>query len=611
MCVGDGSEDGGPSGQDLYQSTDLRNWTKIADDVQDQFGNQISTQGGTNFNWGRKVNGTYYLYQSRQDTSMYLYTGTDLANLTNHGQVLDESDGGGFYDDFGDNDPNTGLWHMYYEAGTVTGPSGDALGHATSVDGFTWVKQPNLALDLGPTGWKTGDPDLIKVNDTYHMFIDNTVQHPNYRIAWATSTDLYNWTLQEHAITSFPGGDATVRYLPDTDEFFMYQEYRGTTGPNENEAGRKGIGYATAPASGFLKYAALDPASLAGLKLWLKDADTDFTPGAGAADAQWLDRSGQDNHLQTLAASASADPTLVSITNTTTGNTFAAVQFADGATELMKSDLLGAEGDDFGAEGTLDDLTIFTVYRIQPTDAESNTRPYGFGANRDVSPDTADHFNLGNDPSVRKDNGFIDNTDEDLPLDEFFIRISRMTGAGNNYDDIDEWLYLDGGQLDLLQTRGGSFTTSDDDFFLGDLRFDATAISGDDFAIAEMLVYDTALSDPQVSGVAEYLADRYFGFPHIAGDADGDGDGDVDSDDLDALALSWQQAGAGWFGGDFNADGIVDALDLDAMRLNWGAHASSPEAFGEALAAVSLVPEPASLAVLALGGLAALGRRRR
>lgn len=505
MYVGDGNEDGNGKGQDLYRSTDLRGWTKIADNVKDQNGTTISTEGGTNFNWGRKVNGTYYLYQSRQDTAMHLYTGTDLANLTYRGQVLDESDAGGFYDD------TTNTWHMYYESGNISGPSGDALGHATSTDGINWTKQPNLALNFGPsgdnTGWKTGDPDIIKVNDTYHMFIDNTVNHPNYRIAWATSTDLYTWELQEHAITHWPGGDAVVRYLPESDEFIMYQEYRGAG------SGRKGIGYATAPAKGFVTSEAIDPATVGGLRMWLRDAETDFVQGPDATDAIWNDSSGNANHMQTLATAATADPTLISVTDPRTGRHFSAVQFADAATELMKSDLLGDDSDDADTEDRFTNLTVFTVYRVQQvTEGNvSNMRPVGVGSERDGT--SADNFNLASDSSIRKDNGSIDESDQALPINEFFIRISRMTQDGGNDDDIDEWLHIVGGQLDLLQTRGASFTTSDDDFFLGDLRVDGSGLSGDDFAIAEVLVFDQSLTDAQVIGIDAYLSDKYIAIP--------------------------------------------------------------------------------------------------
>ena len=80
---------------------------------------------------------------------------------------------------------------------------------------------------------------------------------------------------------------------------------------------------------------------------------------------------------------------------------------------------------------------------------------------------------------------------------------------------------------------------------------------------------------------------------------DSDLNGKVDFADFQVLLDHWQNLG-GWAAGDFTGDGTVDFADFQKLLDNW-----SPAGGSE-----SSVPEPATLSLLALAGLAMLRRRR-
>jgi len=79
-------------------------------------------------------------------------------------------------------------------------------------------------------------------------------------------------------------------------------------------------------------------------------------------------------------------------------------------------------------------------------------------------------------------------------------------------------------------------------------------------------------------------------------------DGEVDVVDLAVLANHMGSVGADWVDGDFNGDMAVDVQDLATLANNFGAGGGAGPA---------PVPEPATILLLAVGGVAALRRKGR
>ena len=87
----------------------------------------------------------------------------------------------------------------------------------------------------------------------------------------------------------------------------------------------------------------------------------------------------------------------------------------------------------------------------------------------------------------------------------------------------------------------------------------------------------------------------------VVGDVDGDGY--VGGTDLTGTITNWGMTGASRIDGDLNGDGTVSGPDYTEVITYWGT-GSPPEP-------PSTIPEPATMALLLIGGLAALLRRPR
>lgn len=115
---------------------------------------------------------------------------------------------------------------------------------------------------------------------------------------------------------------------------------------------------------------------------------------------------------------------------------------------------------------------------------------------------------------------------------------------------------------------------------------------------------NTTISD--VAGYAGLWMDVTYtgGLVEVTSDAlpgDANLDGTVDGADLSILASNFG-AGGGWVFGNYNGDAGIDGADLSILSSNFGASVVSAPA-------ATPIPEPASLPLLVLGGLALIRRR--
>ncbi len=325
-----------------------------------------------------------------------------------------------------------------------------------------------------------------------------------------------------------------------------------------------------------------DPAIASKLGVWFQDAENLFDPDAGI----WSDSSGNGNDASPVGIVNVGGPVIFlgPTLSTVSGGSFSgsdlpSVRFSAGVEDLLQiEDINGGAG--------LSNLTIFVVYNVEQAGGDASLcRPVGIGSVAAIQQNLGDNYNLGSDPSIRKDNGFVGAGaySEVFPLQTTFIRSSRMTPAA-----IHEWFNSDGTLSQVLMTAGSSYTTGTDDFFMGDLRagvapvpgVNGTGISQSDFDVAQVIVYTDALSDEQVAGVNEWLAN------HPAGTTNRRDPGLVIteisvSSDLRTTSLTWS-----------SRLGRVYSVDKSTDLINWQEVDDAVDSQGEATSFNVVGPEP-------------------
>ena len=109
--------------------------------------------------------------------------------------------------------------------------------------------------------------------------------------------------------------------------------------------------------------------------------------------------------------------------------------------------------------------------------------------------------------------------------------------------------------------------------------------------------------------VDDLIVEALGGDMRLPGDANGDGT--VNISDFAILRNNFGNSmGVTFMTGDFNEDGVVNISDFAILRNNFGTSLTGGQSATVDAWYASVVPEPTTATVLALGGLAALRRRR-
>ena len=296
-----------------------------------------------------------------------------------------------------------------------------------------------------------------------------------------------------------------------------------------------------------------DSGSLSGnLRLWLRMPEINYDPGTGI----WTDSGPNGNDAAVV--DGYVGPTLSTGENAAVfAQPFSAVHFDPSAQDLLKS-----EGANTGVG--LTDVTIFHIIKLAVSGG-TDQRGVGFGEFQEG--ERTNCFNLSFDMTVRKNNGLITGKNQDLPLDQYVIYAGRM-----NPSSVDMWLNTTG-TLELAFTNSGdSYTTNPYPFYVGDLRYTPAG----DFDIAEVVVYDRALSDAEVEGVSEWLQ-AYVGRIASTG-ASGATPGHEAADVSRDITLSWTPLPTAvkrdiYFGSSFedvNSATVPTAAGLDVNSFDPG-----------------------------------------